>query len=134
MGGELKGEFVLIQDLKQVLSEVIYKARLPNKVEKFTVDLSIERAKKKLSKVGGGEGLFSYDVKNPTWYYFKILVKGTGIYTIRFILENREPIELENTNINRGDEIYLEFKELELTNSVQSGVTNPVFWIEKRYF
>ena len=133
MARELKGEFVAMEDLKQILSEVIYKARLPNKVEKFIVDLATERTKKKLSKIGGGEGLFSYDVKYPTWHYFKILIKGTGTYTIRFIMEGREPIELDSTEINKGDEVNLEFKEVEFTNTTQS-VTNPKFWIEKRYF
>ena len=130
---QLKGEFMAIEDLKQILSEVIYKATLPNKVEKFTVDLAIAREKKKLSKVGGGEGLFIYDVKYRTWHYFKVLVKGTGTYTIRFIMEAREPIELDSTEINKGDEISLEFTELEFTNIAQS-VTNPIFWLEKRYF
>ena len=132
-GGALKGEFVAIQELKQVLSEVIYKARLPNKVKKFTVDLSTARAKTKLSSVGGGERLFDYDEQYPTWHYFKVLVKGTGNFTIRFVLEGREPVELENTEILKGDEILLEFKEIEFTNTAQS-VTNPVFWLEKRYF
>ena len=131
---QLKGEFVAIGDLKQVLSETIYKARLANKIKKFTVDLTTARNKKRLSNVGGGEGLFDYDESYPSWYYFKILVKGTGTYTIRFIMPGKDPIELSNTEIIKGDEVSLEFTELEFTNTAQPGLTNPIFWIEKRYF
>lgn len=130
---QLKGEFVAIEDLKRVFSEIIYKARLANKIKKFTVDLATTRDKKRLSSAGGGEGLFDYDESYPSWYYFKILVKGTGTYTIRFIMPGKNPIELSNTEIIKGDEVSLEFTELEFTNSAQS-VVNPIFWIEKRYF
>lgn len=124
----------VINKLLGKLSGIIYKSRLPDAVEKFTVDLSTARDNKRLSDRGGGEGLFSYSIRYPSWYYLKVLVKGTGSYNIRFIMPGRRSLELSNTEILKGDEIYWEFTELEFTNTAQTGVINPVFIIEKRYF
>ena len=74
---QLLGKFtpldVVIDEVLKRLDEILYKSRFPNEVAKFTVNLSIERNNKRLSSVGGGEGLFDYDVRNPTWHYLKIL-------------------------------------------------------------
>jgi len=80
--------------------------------------------------------LFSYDVKYPNWYYLKVLIKGTGTWTIRlrFISQDKSVISLTSDELTKGDEVSLEFAELEFTNEAQSGVTNPTFWLEKRYF
>lgn len=128
------GKFIPIDVILEKLSEIIYKSRFPNEVKKFTVDLSIARVNKKLSSIGGGEALFEYDVKYPTWHYLKILKKGTGTWTITFEMPGKRTISLPNDEVLQGDEIFLEFTELYFTNSSQTGVVSPVFWIEKRYF
>lgn len=139
MSNGLVGQFTPIEKFALVLkdllklSEEIYKSSLPNKVAKFTVDLSIARSNKRLSSGGGGEGLFDYDVKYPNWYYLKVLVKGTGTWTLRFISADKSSISLSQDEVTKGDEASLEFTDLEFTNTAQS-VTNPVFWLEKRYF
>lgn len=135
MNRKLVGKFTPIETVieKLNISKDIYTARLPDEVAKFTVDLSIARNKKPLSDKGGGEGLFSYSSKWPSWYYCKVLVKGTGSYTLIFVMPGRREVSLANTEILKGDEILLEFEELKFTNTSQS-VTNPTFWLEKRYF
>lgn len=130
----LYAKFTPIDQVVSLLSEAIYKARLPNKVEKFSVDLTTARINQKLSSVGGGEKLFTYDASNPSWFYLKFLSKGTGVWSLRFILVGKDPITLASTEILQGDEVNLEFTELEFTNAAQVGVTNPSIWIEKRYF
>lgn len=132
--GDLAGQFIEISKLKEVFSEVIYKARLPNKISKFTVTLSTARDDKKLSSDGGGEGLFDYDSSSPSWFYLKVLTKGTGTWAIKFIIPGKDPILLSSSELLKGDEISWEFIELKFTNTAQSGVTNPTFLIEKRYF
>lgn len=124
----------VVNKLLGKLPGVIYKSRLPDAIEKFTVDLSTARDSKRLSDRGGGEGLFPYSVKYPSWYYLKVLVKGTGSYDMKFVMPGRRSVELSNTEILKGDEIYWEFTELKFTNTAQAGVTNPTFIIEKRYF
>ena len=134
MNGEKIAQFAPLEEILDRLSEIIYKARFPNEVAKFTVDLSTIRTNKRLSSIGGGEGLFDYNVKHPTWHYLKVLVKGTGTWTLTFEMPGRRTINLDNDEVLLGDEIYLEFTELYFTNTAQSGVTSPVFWCEKRYF
>jgi len=135
---ELIGKFTpldaVIDKVLRRLDEIFYKSRFPNEIAKFTVDLSITRTNKRLSSIGGGEGLFDYNVKYPTWHYLKILVKGTGTWTIIFELPGKKTISLSNDEVLLGDEIYLEFTELYFTNTAQDNVTSPIFWIEKRYF
>jgi len=139
MDDRLIGQFTPIEKFALVLkdllnlSEQIYKSPLPNKIAKFTVDLSTARTNKNLSSKGGGEGLFDYDPKYPHWYYLKVLIKGTGTWTLKFISEDKSSISLTNDELTKGDEIALEFIELEFTNTAQS-VTNPILWLEKRYF
>jgi len=130
----LIGQFTPVEVILDKLSEIIYKARFPNEVTKFTVDLSIARTNKRLSSIGGGEGLFDYSAKYPTWHYLKILKKGTGTWTLTFEMPGKRTISLSNDEVLLGDEIYLEFTEIYFTNTSQSGVVSPVFWIEKRYF
>jgi len=134
---ELLGKFtpldVVIDEVLKRLDEILYKSRFPNEIAKFTVDLSIERNNKRLSSVGGGEGLFDYNVKYPTWHYLKIL-KKSGVWTLTFELPGKKTISLSNDEVFSGDEIYLEFTELYFTNTAQSGIEGPTFWIEKRYF
>ncbi|OQX87784.1 MAG: hypothetical protein B6D55_02425 [Candidatus Omnitrophica bacterium 4484_70.2] len=134
---ELLGKFtpldVVIDEVLKRLDKILYKSRFPNEIAKFTVDLSIERDKKKLSSIGGGEGLFDYNAKYPSWHYLKVLIKGDGVWTLTFELAGKRTISLTNEEILRGDEIFLEFYELYFTNEAQTGVVNPVFWIEKRY-
>ena len=127
-------EFTPINELLDKLSEIIYKARFPNEVTKFTVDLSSARTNKRLSSIGGGEGLFDYNTKFPTWHYLKILVKGTGIWSLTFEMPGKRTITLNNDEVLLGDEVYLEWTDLYFTNTAQSGIVSPVFWIEKRYF
>lgn len=140
MSDGLVGQFTPIEKFALVLkdllnlSEQIYKSPLPNKIAKFTVDLSIARTNKSLSSKGGGEALFDYDVKYPNWYYLKILIKGTGVWTLKFISEDKSSISLTNDEVTKGDEVLLEFTDLEFTNTAQSGVTSPTIWLEKRYF
>ena len=140
MSNGLVGQFTPIEKFALVLkdllnlSEQIYKSPLPNKIAKFTVDLSTERTNKKLSSRGGGEDLFDYDEKYPSWFYLKVLIKGTGTWTLKFVSGDKTTISLSDEEITKGDEIALEFTELEFTNSAQSGITNPIFWLEKRYF
>ena len=134
MSSDKIAQFIPLEEILDKLSEIIYKARFPNEVEKLTVDLSTARTDKRLSSIGGGEGLFDYNAKYPTWHYLKVLVKGTGTWTLTFEMPGRRTISLSNDEVLLGDEIYLEFTELYFTNTSQSGVTSPVFWIEKRYF
>ncbi|MCD6429362.1 hypothetical protein J7L09_01570 [bacterium] len=135
---ELLGKFtpldVVIDEVLKRLDEILYKSQFPNEIAKFTVDLSIERNNKRLSSVGGGEGLFDYNVKYPTWHYLKILKKGTGTFTFTFELPGKKTISLNSDEVYSGDEFLLEFTEIYFTNSSQSGVVSPVFWLEKRYF
>ena len=128
------GEFIPIDKILKELDKIFYTSRFPNEVAKFTVDLSIARTNKRLSSIGGGEGLFDYNVKYPTWHYLKILKKGTGTWTLTFEMLGKRTISLENDEVLLGDEIYLEFTELYFTNTSQTGVVSPVFWLEKRYF
>jgi len=140
MSNGLVGQFTPIEKFALVLkdllklSEEIYKSSLPNKIAKFSVDLSAARTDKKLSSRGGGERLFDYDSKYPQWYYLKLLIKGDGTWTLKFVSEDKTTISLSDEELTKGDEISLEFTELEFTNTAQSGVTNPTFWLEKRYF
>ncbi len=135
---KLLGKFtpldVVIDEVLKRLDEIFYKSRFPNEIAKFTVDLSIERTNKRLSSIGGGEGLFDYNVRYPTWHYLKILKKGTGTFTFIFELPGRKTISLDSDEIYSGDEFFLEFTELYFTNSSQSGVVSPIIWMEKRYF
>lgn len=133
MDEELIGKFTPIKAILDKLSEIIYKARFPNEVAKFTVNLSTARTKKKLSSVGGGENLFDYNNKYPTWHYLKVLKKGTGTWTLTFQLPGKREISLEDDEVFKGDEIYLEFTEIFFTNTSQD-VDDPTFWVEKRYF
>jgi len=132
------GKFIKVEEilgpLSKIISKAIYTARLPNEIAKFTVDLSIERNNKRLSSRGGGEGLFTYNPRYPSWYYLKVLKKGTGVFTLTFELPGNRTISLDSDEIYSGDEFFLEFIELYFTNSSQSGVVSPVFWLEKRYF
>ena len=140
MSNGLIGQFTPIEKfalaLKDLLklSEEVYKSSLPNKIAKFSVDLDIARDDKRLSSRGGGEGLFDYDIKYPSWYYLKILIKGTGVWTLNFISEDKSSISLTNDEVTKGDEVLLEFADLQFTNAAQSEVTDPTFWLEKRYF
>ena len=134
MEDKLIGHFVPVNGILDKLSEIIYKSRFPDDIAKFTVDLSIERNNKRLSNIGGGEGLFDYNAKYPTWQYLKILSKGTGIWTITFEIPGKKTISLTNDEVNSGDEMSLEFTELYFTNTAQSGVDNLTLWLEKRYF
>lgn len=140
MADRLVGQFTPLEKFALVLkdllalSEQIYKSPLPNKIAKFTVDLSTARTNKKLSSRGGGETLFDYDEKYPSWYYLKVLIKGDGTWTLKFVSEDKTTVSLTNDELTKGDEISLEFTELEFTNTAQPGITNPIFWLEKRYF
>jgi len=135
---ELLGKFtpldVVIDEVLKRLDEILYKSQFPNEIAKFTVDLSIERNNKRLSSVGGGEGLFDYNVKYPTWHYLKVLVKGTGDWTLTIEMPGGKTVSLESSEVSIGDEVLLEFTELYFTNTAQSGEISPVFWLEKRYF
>jgi len=131
------GKFIKIEELliplSKIISKAIYTARLPNEIAKFTVDLSIERDKKRLSSRGGGENLFTYDPHHPSWYYLKILKKGNGVWTLTFHLPGERTVDLSNDEVLQGDEIFLEFIDLSFTNAKQPDAVSPVFWIEKRY-
>jgi len=135
---KLIGEFISIEKLPEAfaqtlkeslnLEDTLYKSSLPNYVDKFTLDLAVARTKKPLSDVGGGEKLF----RQAHWYYLKILVKGTGTWTLIFELPNGDTVDLSESEVIKGDEILLEWAELKATNTVQAGETNPVFWVERR--
>lgn len=141
MSERLVGQFTPIEKFAQFLveklelSKTIYTARLPNEIAKFTVDLSAARTDTKLSSRGGArEPSFDYDNKYPTWHYLKTLVKGTGLWTLKFVMPGKRTVSLSQDEVTRGDEIFLEFEELEFTNIAQDEVISPVLWIEKRYF
>jgi len=121
-------KFAEIMKEKLALSEEIYKSTLPDNVAKFEVDLSTARSEKKLSDIGGGERKF----RHANWYYLKVLIKGDGTWTLKFVLKDKSTVSLSNAEVTKGDEIYLEFTELEFTNLEQSEVTSPTFWIERR--
>lgn len=137
-GKRLIGEFISIEKLPEAfaqelkesldLEDTLYKSSLPNYVDKFTLNLSIARTQKVLSDIGGGEKLF----RHAHWYYLKILVKGTGTWTLIFELPNGDIVTLSESEVIKGDEIYLEWAELKATNTAQPGETNPVIWVERR--
>lgn len=110
------------------LENILYTAALPNYVSKFTLDLSEARNRRPLSNIGGGERLF----RRAHWYYLKVLIKGGGQWTLIFKLPNGEVVTLTESEIIKGDSIYLEWIELQATNTAQPGETNPVFWCERR--
>jgi len=126
--GRTIGQFIEIKKIGKTFEEAFYKSALPDYIEKFEVDLSTARSNKPLSDVGGGEGLF----KRANWYYCKVLIKGDGDYTLEFTLKNKSTVNLTQDEISKGDEISLEFIELKFTNTAQSGVTSPTFWLERR--
>lgn len=131
--GELAGIFTPAKEAAKVFKEefalekTIYKAGLPDNVAKFSVDLSTARSEKPLSDVGGGERKF----KHAHWYYLKFLTKG-GVWTIKFVLKDKSSVSLSNTEVTKGDEVYLEFTELKFTNSTQAGIDGPTLWLERR--
>jgi len=133
-GEKLAGIFQPAKEVAEIfkkefaLEKTIYTAGLPDYIAKFTVNLSTARNEKHLSDVGGGERKF----KHVNWYYLKVLIKGDGEWTLEFTLKDKSTVSLSQDEVTKGDEIYLEFTELKFTNTSQSGVTSPTFWIERR--
>ena len=80
------------------------------------MDLSVERNEPESLGVDG--------------FHFTVINKGTGTYTLYFVMEDNSELMLKSDEIATGTRLMLRFKNIKIQNAAQN-VVNPVFYIAK---